>query len=60
MSDPTLSDLVVENKMAWVWTTLNNTGLPLLIKFYQINASIYLKILISDQNSPKIASKIGY
>ena len=27
MSDPTLSDIDFEDKMAWVWTTLKNQGI---------------------------------
>ena len=29
MSDPPLSDIYFKNKMAWVWTTLNDLQEPL-------------------------------
>ena len=50
MSDPTLSDVDFKNKMAWVWTTLNNseTNLGELWILYRIGLNWILSFGGSD------------
>ena len=48
MSDPTLSDIHLNNKMAWVWTTLNPTIYP---QAFNPHLPLFQAVLTSSRRS---------
>ena len=50
MSDPPLSDIYFKNKMAWVWTTLNDLQEPLdwTVREFHFWAWTYFPVMVSS------------